>query len=58
MGSEWVYAGYAQIRGAVDDVSQSYGGKLEEFNLDGIENQYKANLKHKHRYEAKIVYFV
>ena len=56
--SEWVYASYEQIRSAFDNVRQTYGGNLEEFNLDGLERNYQINMQHKHKYEAKIVYFV
>ena len=56
--AEWVYASFEQIRDAFDDVRQIYGGTLEAFNLDGLERNYQTNMQHKHKYEAKIVYFV
>lgn len=56
--AEWVYATYDQIRQAFEDVQEEYKGELFEYNLDGINAEYRKNMRNVPKYEAKIVYFV
>ena len=56
--AEWVYASYDQIRQAFEDVQEEYKGELFEYNLDGINAEYRKNMRNVPKYEAKIVYFV
>jgi hypothetical protein len=56
--AEWVYASYDQIRQAFEDVQEEYSGTLYEYNLDGINAEYRKNMRNVPKYEAKIVYFV
>ena len=57
--SEWFYTNFGVLDSAFEKVSDLYpGSKLYKYDDSEIENNYKNNMKSKHRYVAEIVYFV
>ena len=56
--TEWFYTDEKTIHEAFEEANKMYGGKTHLFHLQGINQTWKANEKHKPNYLGKIVYFV
>lgn len=56
--SEWFYTSYKELQIAFEKVQAEYGGELSEYSLDGINKNYRTNMKVKNKYVGEIVYNV
>ena len=57
--SEWFYTTFSILDSAFKKVSNLYpGSKLIDFDDSEFDDNYKNNMKSKHKYVAEIVYFV
>lgn len=56
--SEWFYTDQNTIHEAFEEANKKFGGDMHLFNLNGINQAFKNNDKHKPNYVGKIVYFV